>query len=68
MQFQLDLSVEDYLAFSCIGHDPHTGGGPLGVHGGWESLEGGFGDQTQWTASVTLNSQVERSHGNVLHQ
>ena len=40
----------------------------MGVHGGWESLEGGLGDQTQWTASVTLNSQVERSHGNVLHQ
>ena len=27
-----------------------------------------MGDQAQLTASVILNAQVERSHGNVLHQ
>ena len=46
MQLQLDLSGVDYLDFSCVGHDPDLGGGPMGVHEGWESLESLLGDQT----------------------
>ena len=43
-QLQLDLGSEDDLPLPCVGHDPHPGGGPPGIHGGGEGLESGLGD------------------------
>ena len=33
VQLQLDLGGEDDLPFTCVGHYPHPGGCPLGIHG-----------------------------------